>query len=318
MADQAEGRQAQLVFIEQAVFGTLETPPATGFALPYTNMDLNPGEGFTDFEEIDALSVPTAPMGAKHQPTGRFELPLHYDSWGWPLKYAVATPVTTLTGPYLHTFTLGGTIAPGFEIERKQADLTKGNRLFYSGRVSTMDFALDLEGAVKMTLDCGFMRNRAWTATDQCVTPTTYTSEPVDSLLGIIKIGGTEVGYVAAFNFTLDWKLDQDKYPVGNQGWRSSLSRGKPMFGGSLDVFLDDDTVTDLIEAADAQTAVSFEVLIETTAVTESVSFQITNAKLKQTGEPVQDSSGVNVQFDWKASGAGCFVVELYNSVTSY
>jgi hypothetical protein len=318
MSDQAEGRQAKLVFVEETVFGTKETTPA-GWALPYTNMDLNPGEGFTDFEEIDALSVPSKPMGAKHQPAGNnIELPLHYDAWGFPLKYAIADAVTTGTDPYLHTYTLGAALSPGLELERQQGDLTKGNRLFYGGRVATMDFSMDLEGAVKMGLSFGFLRYEAWSATPQVAAPTAYTSDPIDSLLGIIKIDGSAVGYIAAFNFTLDWQLDQDKYPVGNEGWRTSLSRGKPMLGGSLDAFLDDDTVTDLVDAAEAGTAVTFETLFETTNVTESLSFQIANAVLKVTGEPVPDSKGVNVQFDWKASGAGCLICELYNDVISY
>jgi len=321
MADHLEGRQAKCVFIEEAVFGTEQGTP-TGYALPYTSMDLNPGEGFVDFEEIDANTAPPKPMQARHSPSGRFTFPLHWDAIGWPLKYAIGVPDTTGSDPYTHVFTLGDATqgeAPGFEIERQQGDATAANagHKFWGGRVSTFSFAQDLEGAVDFDMDAQFLRHNDWSTVDVAA-PTSYTSDPIDEMIGIIKVGGTQVGYIAAFGFTVDWQLSSDVFPIGNQGWRSSLARGRTRCNGTLDAFFTDDVYTDLIAAAEDQSTVAFDVEYVETAATLELKIDINSALLKVTGEPVPSSAGVNVQFDWRAYGTGCLVMTLINSVATY
>jgi hypothetical protein len=321
MADHIEGRNAKCVLIEETTFGT-EQPTPSGYALPFTSMDLSPGEGFVDFEEIDALTTPPKPMAARHAPSGRFTFPLHWDSIGWVLKYGIGNPATTGSDPYTHVFDLGSAEGEpaGFEIERQQSDFTSAadrGRKFWGGRCSMLSFAQDLEGAVDFDLEAAFLRYNAWAAVDVAA-PTSYTSDAIDEMIGVIKVGGTQVGYVAAFNWSLDWQLNSDVYPVGNEGWRYGLARGRTRVNGTMDAFLNDDAMTALIDPAEAGTVVAFDVEYVETAATLELKMDIDNALLKITGEPVDTSAGLNVQFDWRAYGPSCLTLTLINSVASY
>lgn len=319
MAEQLEGRQVKCVLIEESVFGTEEATP-TGYALPFTTADLSPGDGFVDFEEIDALSTPAKPMAARHAPSGRFVFPLHWDSIGWVLKHGIGIEAVTGSDPYTHVFDLGNVLgeAEGFEFERQQLDATKKGRKFWGGRCSSLAFNMDLEGAADFEMDAAFMKYNAWQTAVDVGSPTSYTSDPIDEMIGVLKVGGTQVGYVGAFGWTVDWQLQTDRYPVGNQGWRYSLARGRPKFNGTLDAFLSDAGVTALVDPAEAGTAVAFDVEYVETAATLELKMDINSALLKITGEPVDTSAGLNVTFDWRAYGSSCFTATLINSVATY
>jgi hypothetical protein len=320
IVEQAEGRQSKLVWIKESTFGTKEGTPS-GFALPHVGMDLGPGEGFTDFEEIDAVAYPAKPMGTRKAPGGRLSLPLHYDSIGHAFAAAIATPVTTgASDPYEHVFTLGASDPHDIEIERQQNDTGLGvkSRHFWAGRVASMSYSMAVESAPQFDLDLAFCKAENWTNTAVVASPSSYTSDAIDSLIGVLKIGGSAVGYVAAFSFTIDWRLDTDKYPVGNEGDRGTLSRGRPMVNGTCEAYLNADGVTALLTPSQAGTSVAFDVEFITTASTRELLIDINSADLKITSEGVPTSGGVNVAFDWRAYGSGCFVATLYNDVASY
>lgn len=322
MGCQSEGRETKMVWVKETTLGTKPGTP-TGYRIPFTpgGLDLNPGEGFVDFEEVDGESYPSTPMGSRHSPSMRARIPLHWDSIGHIFTQAIGIPTTTgASDPYTHVFTLGGSNgeAVGFEVERQQNDQTKVSRLFYGGIVSTLGFSYDVEGGVGFDVAAEFMKYDDWGSSLFVSSPTEYTSDAIDSLIGIIKVGGSAVGYVSGFTFNLDWQLQADRFPVGYEGWRYCLSRGKSKLGGTLDAFLSDAAVTALVDPAEAGTAVAFDIEFTETASNRELLFDINAAKLKITGEPIDTTAGLNVSFDWRTSGSGCFVTTLYNDVASY
>lgn len=319
MAEDYEGRNVKLVFIEQT---DLNTKPVAGpgFVLAFTQQDISPNDGFTDFEEIDGLSRPTKPMGVTLSPNGSVDIPFHFDSAFWPLKFGVGRHSTAVDTPvvssYTHTFNLGNVLAesPGFAIEKQQLDAaTLQGRLIWGGRVNTFGFEVALTSAVIFNLGIEFLEMDAWSASLVVASPTEYTSLPIDSLTQILKVNGSPSVEVDTFNGQIDWRLETDRFPVGAGGVRHSLTRLKPMFSGSVSFFFNDDTHA-LITASETKAVQSFEILTEgADPNTESLSFQIANAELAQTGEPVDTSGGQLVPFDWKCY-ADCLTVELVNT----
>lgn len=317
---QYEGRNAKVVFVEETTLGTKPGTP-TGFALPFTRADFTPGDGFVDFEEIDATTTPPTPMASRHSPSARFTFPLHWDAFGHVLQAGLGVPTTTGSDPYTHAYVLGHTNGEieGTTVERQQNDATtQVSRCYVGGRVNQFVWNMALEGAVSAELQMEFMECEDWNSSLYVSSPTSYTSDAIDEMIAVLKVGGTAVGYVAAFGFTVDWRLGTDVYPVGNAGMRYSLPRSRTRVNGTLDAFLNDAGVTALVDTAEAGTAVNFDIEYVETAASLELKWDINNALLKITGEPIDTSGGLNVTFDWRASGASCISATLINSVASY
>lgn len=318
MADDFEGRNVKLVYFEQTALGTAPVSPNPGYVLPFASFDASKSAGFTDYEEISGTSTPTKPMGTKIQIGGNMDHPLHFDASYWALRMGLGIPVYSADTPQAlsstFVFNLGsaaGQIA-GFGIEKQQTDAASTKyRLFHGGRVTNFDFASNLESAVSFGIGMEFLDVEAYSATPIDAAPTEYTSEPVDSLIQVLNIAAAPVCYVESFSGSLDWRLQTDRYPVGCGGVRASLPRGIPMLSGSLGVFANDATMP-LIAAAEAGTEQTFSVVTSEAALTAQLTWTISNAIIKMTGEPVDTTQGLLYTFDWKAYG-DCLTATLIN-----
>jgi hypothetical protein len=321
IVEQYEGRNGKMVLIEETTFGTKPSSPP-GYNLPFTSATLNPGDGFTDFEEIDGQSVPSTPLGARKAPSGTIQFPLHYDAIGWVLKHCVGIPTTSGDpGPYTHVFELGHAngLPAGFEFERQQPDAGSDNksRLWYAGRCTTFAMALTVEGAVLFDVGLAFADTPdAWSGTLVVASPTAYTSDAIDQMIGVLKVDNTAVAYVTEFTINIDWQVDTDIYPVCNAGQRGNLPRGKPILTGTMTCIQNDDTNA-LVDSAEANTAVDLDIEL-TTDANNDLKVDINDARLRQTDESIPGSGGLTVSFDWRAYGTDAVSFDLINSVTSY
>jgi hypothetical protein len=316
--EQFTGTVAKLGLVDMASFDLVAGPQA-GPALPFTSATFNPGEGFTQFDEITGLFVPSAAMEDVKSPSMSVTAAVHADAIPNLLKHAIAPPVSTdQTTNYRHVHTLGDTPAHSFALERQQLDSSVPSRLFWGARTSRLSLSMDSTGALQYTWDSESVRVRDWDATLYTSPLTEYTSQPFDTQLCVMNVGSTAIGYVNSFTLDLDWQLQTGQHGVSNQGYRFALNRMIPTLGGSIEVAFCDAAYALLVDPAKNKTPVTFT--LSAVQATNTAEFEIflQNVRVKMTDESIADSGGLPLGFDFHVSGANCMVVTVKNTVASY
>jgi len=324
MPRQTGGKTAVQLY-EETAWSEVTPPPNTLYQIPYVSMDGGPQVNQVDFPEITGSRIPTKQMDGQKSMPATLTVGLHYDAIGHILMHAVGYPTTTIQGAtYTHDFHLGKERGEpqGLGILRVNSDagIVNPYRLYRGLRCTTLAVNMDVEGGVSFDMGLEGYFGDPWVDVNPFdgVPVVEYSSEPISYCVGLIEIDDQPVGYVGSLAVTLDNQLATDEYPVGNQCFRSDLSRGVPTVTGSLGAYLmTDDTLTEK-----AENGIPVKIQITYGAIWTDgemgLRFIFDNSRLILDSEPIDTSSGLSVNFNIAASGPDAFQAHLSNDVPSY
>ena len=111
----AQGARAQMALAFENTYGT---SPATGYTqMPFATASLGAEQPLLSNELLGYGRDPLAPILDAVTADGSVVVPIDTEAFGFWLKGAFGTPVTTGTGPYTHVFTSGNWSLPSLSIE---------------------------------------------------------------------------------------------------------------------------------------------------------------------------------------------------------
>lgn len=314
---QARGYKSTLAIDFETTFGADPASPA-GLLMPINSWDVKATQELTTPQTITGSRSPVEPIRGNISVGGNAVIPLDYVAFGHWLRAMFGDPVTTGTGPYVHTFKPGD-IQPSLVCEKKEV---AGSNSYYTKqngiKISTL--GLEIGGSGELTANLGVV------GANESIPVTT----PYDSSLtavgfaraqqahASIKEGGSTIGIVTQSSLNVNFGLDTSQYVVGGGGILGDIPEGIIAVEGSMTALFTDLT---LATKAHNDTESSLEIAFASGA--NSLVITIPELMYKRTGRPISGPAGIMQQCDFVGylgndAGAAVIKVVLTNAVASY
>lgn len=316
----AYGRDAVAMLRRQADFDTPESAAPPNFiAFPFYELTLGARrEQGTDPALPDGRLPATLDRGLRTA-DGNLVVPLHTSSIGWHLYGLLGAPVTTGTGPYVHTFDAEDTDAPIFHTFG--VSHTKlGEHFSYNGfAFNTLQITAQKQSP-RQRLTFGLLgKDETKLGATLDASPTEESSDPVaQSWVCEVLKDGSPVGAVTQldFNYTNGWEHDQETI-TGNED-PSGIDEGRIGLSGSLVTRFVDTTFYDL-----AQSGGLFDLAMRWTVGADSLVLTAHNVQLAEDRLPIQGGGGPitstwSFQVDKPDPGTPPFQAVLTNTRSDY
>jgi len=311
----ALGANAKLFGKVESVYGT---PPSGNYArLPFISDNL--GSSFNTIESpvLGQGREPVQPADGTIDVGGTIVVPLETRAIGVWLKHLLGAPVTSGSGPYTHVFTSGAAALPSLALEMALTDL--GVYLMRAGcMVNTLDINMSADGNAQPQMSLGMLgKSEAKATSSGAGTPTTFSYTPFNAFSGTLKRNGTALGNVTDATF---------QYNNGNQAFRvlgsgqaiGGVDIGLPQCSGNVTVRFDSTT---LYDDAIAGTGLVLD-FIYAIDVSNSLTLEITNARIGKGPQNVSGPGGITSQMDWRgykdSGSAHMLTATLVNDVAGY
>lgn len=318
----AKGSQAQLVLIEEAVFGTTPGTPS-GHKLPISSIG---GDWFKqnliDNNEIRGDRNPASPVLGNVSVAGNFTHPLHLDAFGFIQKHAIGVPVTTGADPYEHLSKVGfdeavaGDLPPGLSLEIGYTDLAH-YQIMTGCKINTLGVDVSSEGVT--SFDIGIVgQDFAASGTPADASPAVFASTVLGNFSAAIEEGGAAIAYVTAADFTLNNNIDTGLYVVGGSGQVAELPEGIASLSGNITALFQS---SDLLDKAIGATETSLK--MTWTQGSHSLEFLIPEMQYEPKAPSISGEKGVLITLPFKAfytdsTEATILQSTLTNDVVSY
>lgn len=315
----ALGQVAKLAFADEV--GAYGVAAATGYrnAFYYKSslreskpIESDPviGAGFNNTRD----ATTPAPSLAEHG--GQLELPMCLNQIGDWLKLVFGAPTTSGSTNYTHLFSSGGLTLPTRTIELSPAASDFRQHVSCAARSLKIDIS-DKAGYQRAILDLlGYGENML--GSTGAGTPTAARAyDPLAATIGLVKLGGVQVGSLLAASLTYETGLAQDRYVDGVGKFGAAILASQAMLTGELRVRY---TGSALDAAALAETDQSLEFSF-TKSANNSISFLAPAARLGRAGVQIEGPGGIEQALPFRCaqtSGAAMLAVTLKNQQATY
>ncbi|MBF0187078.1 MAG: hypothetical protein HQL50_04045 [Magnetococcales bacterium] len=306
----AYGSNAHLLLKRETTYGT--TPTTDFIQMPFNRCSLGSEQGLIDDPVLGQGRDPLAPLLDVINDEGDITVPMDLRYLGLWLTGLLGDPVTTGTGPYLHTFASGAADIPSYSIE---VGMDQVPAFFMHSGIKVNSIALEFQrsGAAAATLGLiaqGETRN----ITSQGGTPSKLSFNRISQFQGSITQGGSSVGNLTGGSFTYSNNLEKIE-TIRDDGLIDGADPTVASLTGRIDVRFSD---TDLIDAAAGGTPVdlTFGYTIDTNAQVRFIAHEVYLPKPKLA---VEGPGGIQASFDFQGarnSAVGrMLTVELTNDL---
>ena len=250
---QQAGAATSIIFDTETVY---KTTPATSTAhvLPFVSESLRLNRNLLASKTIRASRNPQAPTRGNLEVSGdiNFELSPQY---GKLMKHIFGSYGVAGGGaPYTHTYKIG-TLPIGLSIEKQFPSLAVPKYLLDNGcKRNSFKLSAKTEGPIDCSVSILGAREVIGAATmDASTTDNGHT--PFDGFEGTVKQGGSLLGTVTAYEFSLENALDGNTYVADGTGERHSVPECEANVNGKITILFED-TVLYAIAVANTETAV--------------------------------------------------------------
>lgn len=308
----ARGSNFQMNVAFESVYGTA---PASGYrTMPLASHNLGAAQPLIENELLGFGRDPLAPIRDAVTVEGPVSVPIDVENIGVWLRAALGAPVTTGTGPYVHTFESGAATLPSLAIEMGYPDVP--HYAMNTGvRVDRMRWQMERRGQLRMDLDL-IAQGEATDDTSGAGTPTAYDMTRFGHFNGAIRRDGVALGNITSAQWTYANSLDRVE-TIRSDGRIDGLDPGVAMLSGQITGRFADTTLLD--QAVDGATCeLECRYVLSASA---SLIFTAPAVHLPRPKVGVSGPSGVEMSFDWQAALDGSdpmLTVVLTNSVASY
>ncbi|ABM28094.1 phage tail tube protein [Nitratidesulfovibrio vulgaris] len=314
MTKQARGYKATLMLGFEDSYGVTATP--VGVMMPINTCNLKPSRKKNTGGTLLGTRNPAQPFDGYTDLGGAAVVPVDALSMGYWLKAMFGAPVTTGTGPYVHTFKVGDEQPSLFLETRVPTDvpfylLNKGCKV--------SKFSMDVGGDGELLATVDLMGSKQLKGATSCdSTPEAVKFARFSNFQATLKEGGQAIGVCPSFNFSLDAGLDGDAFCIGEGGARGDISEGLMTVSGSLTALLKDAA---LLDKAMNSTETSLE--LSFTAGANILTFTFNELQFELTGPTIDGPKGMRCEFAWSAyhadhAASSVVMATLTNTIATY
>lgn len=309
----AYGANAQLLGKFETLYGT---PPVGNYIkLPFVSSELGSEQGLIASDLLGQGRDPAQPIRDVIRVEGNVIVPVDLRNFGHWLKALLGEPITTGTGPYVHTFVSGVASLPSLAVEVGMPDIPA--YFMNAGvRVNSLQLSFARSGAANATLNC-IAQGEDRTGASGGGIPTTEALTRFNQFQGSIKRDGVSLGNVTGAQLTYSNNLERIE-TIRSDGKIEGADPTIAALTGNIAVRFAD---TILIDAATDNTPLELE-FAYTINVDTALIFTAHEVYLPKPKLAVSGPGGVQASFDWQAakatSPARMLTVALKNDVASY
>lgn len=312
-----KGRNAQLLLQRETVFRTAPGTPAA-FKMKFMDLDVSDSEDYSEDATIDNSSPLVVKRGDSDEGwAAKITAPLDLNDIGQWLALLWGAPVTTGTGPYVHTFTLGLSDRPSALLDLGYSDATKFrqwlgavmNSMSWSINEKDQNLSLELVPAVEV-------QPRPSTAFDAA--PTAFAANRACKKAGNVYdvSGSSTLGRITAADITLTNDHESVQLADGLVGYGAHIL-GQPAISGKLTALFGSDT--SMLTYIEGHTSVPLILKSTNAAGNASLVVNIANVEFAKPKHVIPNSKGLVIETDWRAhSGGAAPTIVLTNGIASY
>ncbi len=291
----AQGARAQMALAFETTYGT---PPVSGFTrMPFASTTLGSEQPLLNNELLGYGRDPLAPIKDAVTADGDVMVPIDAEAFGFWLKAAFGTPITTGVGPYTHEFRSGGWDLPSMSIETAMPEVPR--YAMYSGcMLDQLSWQVQRSGLLTATARL--------VAQGETIAGATLAGTPADLELrrfghfnGAISRDGVDLGNVVSAEITFANNLDRIE-TIRSDGKIDGADPGMAALTGRIEVRFADQTLV-----AQAQTGDPCEITFTYVLPSgETFTFAAHAVYLPRPRIEISGPQGVQASFDWQAARA--------------
>ena len=226
---------------ENTAYGTVAD---TGFILPVNTCGVVGSRGKTTPATIRGRRDPSKPLTGNWNVSGSIVIPADTVAMAYWLTAMFGNPNSSGTGPYVHEFKIGS-IMPSFSLEKPFPDLaTPLYERSLGCKIASMGMTVGGDGELVKNLNVlGAVMSMETSSFDG--SSVTVNETRVENQHAALTEGGSTLANASEFSFNIDFGLDPNGYPIGNQGKRDRLQPGMVGITGNLKTFFEDKSLLD-------------------------------------------------------------------------
>jgi hypothetical protein len=320
---QALGADVELVFIEEAAWGT--TPvSAVGYVIPVSAIA---GDWFKrellPNPTLRGNRNPSAPVRGNTTVSGSFTTPLGLEYIGWILKHCIGDPASDGTvAPYTHVSKAGfneaavGAMELGLSIEIGHT--VEAEYHLYTGcKLDGFTVTGSSEGVC--TFDVQVLgQDYAQSTSPQDSSPTSYTETPQDHFNMTMEEGGSSIATIKSCSLTFSNNHDTSQFVIGSAGQVGALPAGVCSVTGSIEAIFSDDT---LLTKAENHTESDLDLIW--TSGSYSLTLQVPELVYSPASPAISGPAGVVTSLSFQGyyanhADATCLKATLKNTTADY
>ena len=292
----AIGAKARIVIDEEATYGSDPGAP-DGELVNILSASVNPEQNLLADESLRGNRNRGTPVQGNLNVTGGLVVNLSETAHALLLKHTFGTVATTgASDPYTHTLKVGD-LPVGLVINKEFTDVDQYYK-FNGCKIASAEFAATPEGFIQSTFNIIGQKVTQDTSPYDA-TPTSFVHAAFSSFQADLEQGGSPIGTVRDFSFTISNELDEDGFALDGDATRRDLPEGDVIVTGSFEAFFEDDT---LLALATAGTETSLQLTLDKgTTPARSIVFLIPELKLSLSGPEIPGPKGVMQSFDFTA-----------------
>ncbi len=201
----ARGANAIMAAAFETTYGT---PPAGGyFKLPFVSSALGEEQNLIESDLLGLGREPLPPSKDVANNEGEVVVPVDLRNFGYWLKLLLGAPITTGTGPYIHTFVSGALALPSMAIEIGLPDVPSYGMNF-GARANSMNIQMQRSGLLNATMGL-IAQGETRSASSGAGTPSEAAIERFSQGLGAINRNGVALGNVVSAELSYSNNLDK-------------------------------------------------------------------------------------------------------------
>jgi len=308
---QATGALSKLVMGFESVF---KTPPSDGFIMPINSSSLKGSRNQITPATITGNINPVEPFDGNMSVSGEVAVPVDSIAFWYWLKAAFGDPVTTGTGPYVHTFKAGNA-RPSLTLEHQFTNLAVPRFFRYVGcKINGLSISAGDDGEL--------VANFSVVGTSETIENSAFDTAP--SAAGFsrlknnqltLKEGGSTISNAKLVDCSINFNIDTDQYVIGGGGIVGALPEGVMTITGNLNALFENTT---LLEKAIDSTESSLEATFEASSTSKLV-IKYPEVKYTRNSPSIDGPKGIAIALPFgayytNASEATSVVVTLTNS----
>lgn len=290
----AHGARSQMALAFESTYGV---PPVSGFTkMPFVSSTVDAQQALQENDLVGYGRDPLAPTQDAIDVDGNLVVPIDAEGFGFWLKAAFGGPVTTGTGPYVHTFSSGGWALPSLSLETGMPEVPSYSMA--SGLVlDTLSWDISRKGLLTASVELIGQGEETDTAS-QAGTLDTFDLARFNHFQGAISRNGETLGNIVSGRWNYGNGLERAEVVRGD-GLVGGVDPGMAALSGQL-VARFDSTVL-LTQARDGVPC-DLQLAYQMPAAGASLVITTRNVYFSRPRREIAGPSGIQITLDWIAS----------------